>query len=575
MTYQHDEALDPEQAEAVEATEKAISVLAGPGSGKTRTLAHRTRHLLLGGPEDRALLLTFTNKAAAEMSSRALGVGDIARGRLDATTFHGFGARFLRSHGTLVEINPDFDILDEDEAEEVAAQVARSLGVPNQFDAWGKAQRGMRVPGEAVAAFGAAYQSAKRAEGVVDFDDLVAYPAQILATREDVAAAYGARYRHLLIDEFQDTNPAQFAIVDALAPHLATVSVFADDDQAIMRFAGAEAENVAKFTEELDAQCYPLSNNYRCCEEIVFCANRLIAADPEASGRQMVATKEGGIVEVRRYTDTTEEANAIVAEIAALINEGEMEPNEIAVLSKGGPRAREIVEALQARQVPITDWRGAAYQSAGKRNMITCFSTIRPMLRTRQASRLSELFEVDLIDERDTQKFLEAHASNPAASELLTLREKALSGASTSEVARHARAAVYLANPGAGADAELLVAAIEDFESYDPTFSLADLMTELALKGGGRSPTQSGGVKVATLHATKGLQWPTVYMIGMEEGNLPYYLADEQGTVPDERRACFVGVCRAEDRLVLSGNRYFRTKKKAPSRFLAEMGLEV
>jgi DNA helicase II / ATP-dependent DNA helicase PcrA len=575
VTYQHEEPLDAEQTEAVEATEKAISVLAGPGSGKTRTLAHRARHLLLGGPEDRALLLTFTNKAAAEMSSRALGVGDIGRDRLDATTFHGFGARFLRSHGTLVDIDPDFDILDEDEAEEVASQVARSLGVPNQFDAWGKTRRGMRVPGEAAAAFGAAYESAKRAEGVVDFDDLVAYPAQILGARDDVAAAYGARYRHLLIDEFQDTNPAQFAIVDALAPHLATVSVFADDDQAIMRFAGAEAANVAKFTEELGARCYPLLNNYRCREEIVVCANRLIAADPEASGRQMVAMKEEGSVEVRRYTDTAVEAGAIADEIAASINGCGMEPNEIAVLSKGGPRAREVVEALQARQVPITDWRGVAYQSAGKRNMITCFSTIRPLLRTRQASRLSELFEVDLIEERDTQKFLEAHATRPAASELIALREKALTGAPTSEVARHAQTAVLLADPDSAGDAALLVAAIEDFETYDPSFSLEDLMTELALKGGGRSPTQSGGVKVATLHATKGLQWPTVYLIGMEEGNLPYYLADEQGTVPDERRACFVGVCRAEDRLVLSGNRYFRTKRKTPSRFLAEMGLEV
>jgi DNA helicase II / ATP-dependent DNA helicase PcrA len=573
MSYHHEEPLDEEQIEAIEAIEKAISVLAGPGSGKTRTLAHRTRHLLLGEPKERALLLTFTNKAAAEMKSRALGVGDIGRDRLDATTFHGFGANFLRSHGSLVEIDTDFDILDEDESKELAAQVARSLKVGNQWLGWGRARRGLRTPGEGLAAFGAAYEDAKRAEGVVDFDDLVVYPAEILTTREEVAAAYGARYQHLLIDEFQDTNPAQFAIVNALAPHLQTVSVFADDDQAIMSFAGAEAANVARFTEELGARCYPLTRNYRCRKEIVGCANLLIAADDDASGRQMLAVKSDGVVEVRAYNSTLEEAQAIATEIAASIEDG-TSPTDIAVLSRGGPRAREIVEALQERQVPMTDWRGAAYQSEERRQMIACFSTIRPTLRTRQASRLSDLFDVELIEERDTQRFLEAHVANPVAAELLTLREKAFSGAPTSEIARHAEAAVILSNPTAGADTSLLVSAIEDFESYDPDFSLEDLLTELALKSGGRSPTQSGGVKVATLHATKGLQWPTVYLIGMEEGNLPYYKADEEGTVPDERRACFVGVCRAEDRLILSGSRYFRTIRKRPSRFLVEMGFE-
>ena len=575
MSYSHEESLDAEQLEAVKANEKAISVLAGPGSGKTRTLAHRTRHLLLGASEDRALLLTFTNKAAAEMKARALSVGDIGGSRIDATTFHGFGARFLRSHGDLVGIDADFDILDQEEAEELAAQVAASLGVPDRASSWGATRRRRGTPGDALNAFGEAYEAAKRAEGLVDFDDLVVYPAEILDQRDEVTVAYGAKYQHLLVDEFQDTNPAQFAIVRALAAHLQTVSVFADDDQAIMRFAGAEAANVERFTKELGAKCYPLSRNYRCREEIVKRANLLIAADPQASGRQMEPEKTGGSVEVRSYANTGEEANAIADEIASSIFEQGMKPTEIAILVRGAPRAVEVVEALDERKVPVSDWRGAAYESEERRMMTSCLTTVRTELRTRQASRLSELMGVDLIEERDTQKFLEAHSENRVAAELLLLREKTLAGASAKEIAAHAYEAIVVSNPEASEGAKVLLEAIADFESFDPEFSLDDLMAELALKGGGRSPTQGGGVKVATLHSTKGLQWPCVYMVGVEEGKLPYYKADEEGTVPDERRACFVGVCRAEDQLILSGSRYLRRFHQRPSRFLAEMGFSV
>jgi DNA helicase-2/ATP-dependent DNA helicase PcrA len=252
--------LDDEQRDAVESDERAIAALAGPGSGKTRVLSYRARRLLIEDAGSRALLLTFTNKAAAEMKARALGVAAVTSGRIQASTCHTFGLRLLRSHGELVGIDPDFEILDRDDQETFAAEVAHAAGVGARRARWSYLRlRREQAIEQSVAAFGEAYEAAKRAEHVVDFDDLIVYTADLLEQRGEVAEAYGTRFRHLLVDEFQDTNAAQFAIVHTLCEHVATVSVFADDDQAIYQFVGAEAENIRRFIAALGAREYPLT----------------------------------------------------------------------------------------------------------------------------------------------------------------------------------------------------------------------------------------------------------------------------------------------------------------------------
>jgi len=571
MPSKHIDTLDKEQIAAVEASENAIGVLAGPGSGKTRVLANRTRHLLLTHDGSQALLLTFTNKAAAEMKSRALSIGGLDANRIHATTFHGFGATFLRSHGNLVGIDPDFEIVDAEEAEEIARKTASALGIGNQFRRWSNHRlRNFEIP-DNLKGFGDAYEAAKRAEGVVDFDDLVYYTAKVFDERQEVAETYGGLYPHILVDEFQDTNPAHFSIVSSLASHAATVSVFADDDQAIMRFAGADAANVQRFLDELSAKTYPLTCNYRCREAIVSKANLLIAADPGCSGRQMRPDKSGGVVDLHRFSNTVQEAQEVAANIAGRVFDQGQLPSSIAVLVRNGPRAAEIVSALLERGVPVTDWRGVAYESAERRMLITCLSALRPKLHSRQASRLAEFMGVELVDERDTHAFIELQAGNAVADELLILRSEAFEDTAPSQLAERAQAAIAAHDADAGERARTLVEAVADFESFDPNFSLDQLMAELALRSGGRPPTQGGGVKVATLHGTKGLQWATVFLVGLEEGKLPDFRAEEEETIPDERRACFVGVCRAEDELLLTYSQYYRTFYQAPSRFLNEM----
>ena len=572
MTDPHvDEPLDDEQRAAVTATEKAIAVLAGPGSGKTRTLSHRARHLLLMEPGSRALLLTFTNKAAAEMKTRALRVGNLAADRIEAGTFHAFGAWVLRSHGHLVGIDREFMIIDDDERRAFAAEVAAREAVPDRADLWSTRRLRRHGVSAPVAAFGDAFEAAKRAEDLVDFDDLVVYTARLLEHNE-LAAAYGARFGHVLVDEFQDTNPVHFAIVKALCPHVRTISVFADDDQAIMRFAGADAENIGRFVDELEATEYPLTCNYRSREEIVRRANLLIAAAARGSRRRMRANKPRGVVDPRRYATPDEEARVVGEEIADLV-EKRVPPASIAVLARTTWQLDDIVGVLQEFGVPLTDWRGARQLPVERRLLSTCMSVVRPRLTTAQATKLSQLLGVELDEERDTHAFLEAHAGNPVADELLALRAQAFNEPRPSAVVAFAQRAIAAHDPALAAPAQALVEAVEDFERFDPNFTLEHLLVELALKAGGRAPTEGGGVKIATLHGTKGLQWPTVYLLGLDEGRLPYYRSVEEGSVEEERRACFVGVCRAEDQLVLTYAQSSFGRRREPSRFLEEMQL--
>ncbi len=556
------------------AHEKAIAVLAGPGSGKTRTLSYRARHLLLDQPKSRALLLTFTNKAAAEMKTRAIGVSLVASSRLDASTFHTFGATLLRSHGGLIGVQSDFDIMDDDEAALFAAEVSTTARVSNYRQAWGRARRRRLPPSPRIAAFAEAYEEAKRAATVVDFDDLVVYPAMLLEENESMAAAYGARYQHLLVDEFQDTNAAQFSIVKALSPHVATVSVFADDDQAIFGFADAEARNIRQFADDLGATEYPLTCNYRSREAIVQKANLLIAAEPTASGRRMRAHKDGGEVVLRVYESLADEATALGGAISRAVYERGVPPASIAILTRNGFRVDSVVDQLRRRGIPLSDWRGVAYEPRERRALITCMAAIRPRLSDRQARKLSELMQVALIDEREAHRFLEAHGEHPVAAELLRAREQAFSGGSPHEVVAAAGAAASIADPSLSPGMQALVDAVAEFERFDPDYTLEHLLADLALKTGGRPPTEGGGVKVATLHSAKGLEWPIVYLVGLEEGKLPDFRnLDTPEEVAEERRACFVGVCRAEDTLIVTAISRFRTVRQRPSRFLREMAL--
>jgi ATP-dependent DNA helicase UvrD/PcrA len=566
--------LDSEQLAAVEAKERAIAVLAGPGSGKTRTLSFRSRHLLLNDREGSALLLTFTNKAAAEMKARAMDVARISSRRLAASTFHTFCADVLRAHGEVAGISRDFEILDEREARRIANQVASLYSMPSTLPQQFRDARLRRVVlSEQLKKFGDRYQAAKKQAVVVDFDDLVVMVADLFYARQDIVQAYAGRYPHILVDEFQDTNAAQSSIVHCMAAEAKTVSIFADDDQAIFGFAGAEAANIQRFITISGATAYPLTVNYRSASKIVEAANLIISASPGSSGRKMRAFRIGGTVELRTHMTIEQEAYDIGAEIAGLVSSGTT-TGEIAVLVRSGWRADLIFQDLHARGIPVSDWRGESHSPDDRRLFAACLSAVRGTLNARQAGVLCSVMGVEPTGAMETDAFLTKHAEEPLANGLSAMRNLVFDGASAHQVASAAQVAVTSQNVDLGASLQDMIDSVAHFELYDKEFSVEHLLSELALGSIGRAPAAGGGIKVASLHRTKGLQWKIVYLVGLEEGNHPDYRSTEKGLI-EERRLCFVGISRAEDKLFITRCGITGGRARNPSRFLTEMGLHV
>lgn len=508
------------------------------------------------------------NKAAAEMKSRALSGAPFRGDRLWAGTFHSFGGHLLRDHGTLIDIPNEFDILDEEDQLALASEVG---GSAQDLRDWSRSRCSGRPASGSVGSFGELYEAAKASQEALDFDDLVVRAAELLATEPDIAEVYGHRFNHLLVDEFQDTDASRFAIVRALAPHARTISVFADDDQAIMSFAGADRGNVALFMSELGAKRYDLTANYRCAEEIVVVANRLMRADPEPSGRVMRPARRGGEVTARGYPNETDEAEGIVARVIDLVCDDDW--HNVAVLVRWASRADRIAAALADATIPVSDWRGHFIDGEARRYVAACLAVVRPLLAGRHEGRLCELAGIDKTRHREVDAVLDSLGDTQLGQSLVCVRTDALNGASPLQLVDQACDVVGAARPELGSDLAVLLDGVRGFSEHDPQYSLEHLLAELALGAGGQPPTESGGVKIATLHRTKGLEWPHVILAGVEQGTLPIFHATSERAISEERRLCFVGVCRAEQTLELTYASRVNGWAKHRSQFLREMDL--
>ncbi len=650
--------LNDAQREAVLHGDGPLLVLAGAGSGKTRVIVHRIARLVRD--EEivpwRILAVTFTNKAAGEMRARLLALLGPEANDLWVQTFHAFGARFLRREAPRAGLSPSFPIYDDDDQLRLVKRILSDLGADegetltarqalSRIDAW----KGLAllpeeitlgeydVEGQLAREVYARYDAALARAGATDFGDLLLRPVRLLEADDGLRQRWAGRFEHLLVDEFQDTNPVQYRLLRLLAGARANVCVVGDDDQAIYRWRGADVENILGFDRDFPgARVVKLERNYRSTRNVLDAAHAVISrAARRREKRLWTEAEPGAPLALLVGQDEHDEAERIARAVAAERGRGTA-GDEIAVLYRTNAQSRPLEAALRAARIPYVIVRGTSFYERAEVKDAAAYlrlaleprsdldlervvnkpprgigekslGRLRAHARARGTSLYDALAEVDAVE-----------GLKPAARRALAALREALAGLARDVPSFDAGGAVQEVLSRTGLLARLeaertdeaseraenlveLVAAAREFDEAslgrpgprDPEEPvpppLARFLEQIALLGEADQPTPEGRVALMTLHAAKGLEFTAVFLSGMEDGTFPrepwgeLSPREEADAYDEERRLCYVGMTRAKKRLTLSlarrrmgygeGGPSFRPME--PSRFLTDLPPEL
>jgi DNA helicase-2/ATP-dependent DNA helicase PcrA len=633
--------LNPPQQEAVTHGEGPLLIFAGAGSGKTRVLTVRIAYLIATHRvwPDRMLAVTFTNKAAREMRSRVESLVGEGAGKMWVGTFHATAVRVLRREAGRIGIASSFVIFDEDDTRAAIKRVMDELKLdPKRYPpaalshAISQAKNELKRPAdypsrsyhdEIVRRVYEGYQDLLRRSGGLDFDDLIMKLVELLQSDEEVLARWRDRFRHVLVDEYQDTNRAQYVLVNLLAQEHRNVVVVGDDDQSIYRFRGADVRNILDFRKDYpDAHVVRLEQNYRSSQAILDAAYSVIRHNPERAEKRLWTERAGGekVCATQAYNEV-EEAEFVADEIERLRRTENRRHADFAVLYRTNAQSRSFEDVLARRRIPYRLVGGVRFWE--RREVKDLVAYLRFTFNPRDALSFSRIVSVPPRKIGNvTVEAITSHArasdsdilsllSDPARvpglpraavaplqnfrAQLESLRS-VLGVLRPSELVDHVIEVMNLAQhykdgtPQGDARIENLNelrGLAEDFDDRDPTQGLEDFLAEVALVSDVDAYDEEGeGVTLITLHMVKGLEFPVVFMVGMEEGLLPHQRAldDTEESVKvdlaanemaEERRLCYVGMTRAKDRLYLScafrRHLYGRSQPAFPSRFLTEI----
>lgn len=615
------------QREAVAWNDGAMLVLAGPGSGKTQVLTCRIARLLDGGRDKsfRVLALTFTNKAADEMKERVANFVPGLEERANIGTFHSFCGQVLRQHGIHLGIKPDFAIYSQDGDRKAVledamkrsgadAQAVRYLGLIDRMKTMliepkdAAARLAQMADAQAIARTYEAYESELRRLNVLDFNSLIFEAHRLFSNFPAIAVRYRRSYPYWLLDEFQDTNDAQYRLIRAMVGEdFKNVFAVADDDQIIYQWNGASFRQIQRFRADYAPQLIQLPTNYRCPPAIVAAANRLVAYNvqrteakkPLVAGKTNLKLPEQDHIQLRTFDSDEVEAEEIAKEIAA---SGKGLWGQTTVLARTRALLERMQKALQAQQVPaVIAQRRDDFLSAEVRWLVACLvQTVRPLDRRNAAVLIDAFNRFAEIQIAVDQVLSDAEASGAAYLKVWaeiarheiedgSPRLKLIAAASRLEPASARKTAdEILAEFGshvAGNDpdpdlTEDLAAWREISNDIGKHFgrnnTLDEFLQQLQLRSKEPSP-QANTVTLMTVHGAKGREFDFVYLIGLAEDILPSFQSRQKGDgspeMEEERRNCFVAITRAKECLILSRADSYRGWRKQPSRFLVEMGL--
>jgi len=627
--------LNDKQREAVAAPRGNLLVLAGAGSGKTRVLVHRIAWLLSVeqcSPYS-IMSVTFTNKAAAEMRHRIEHLIGTSQGGMWIGTFHGLAHRLLRAHHLDAGLPQDFQILDSDDQHRLLKRIVKALNLDDkQWTArqamWyinNKKDEGLRP--QHVETYGnpientwlsiyQAYQEACDRAGLVDFAELLLRAHELWLNKPLILKHYQARFTHILVDEFQDTNHIQYSWIRMLAGNTANVMIVGDDDQSIYGWRGAQIENIQRFLDDFpNAQTIRLEQNYRSTGNILKAANALIANNEGRLGKELWTEGEAGEpISLYCAFNELDEARFVVNRIKAYQEQGGA-LEECAILYRSNAQSRVLEEALLQANMAYRIYGGMRFferqeikdalaylRLIANPNDDTAFERVvntptrgigdRTLDIVRQAARQRQITLWQASSELLQEKVLTGRAAS-AIQRFMELIE-ALSQ-ETSDLPLHNQTdkvirdsglrMMYEQEKGEKGQArvenlEELVTAARQFSYQDEDKDLMPLqafLSHAALEAGeGQADAYQDAVQLMTLHSAKGLEFPHVFIVGMEEGMFPSQMSlDEGGRLEEERRLAYVGVTRAMQKLVIT---YAETRRlygkevyHRPSRFVGEL----
>ena len=619
--------LNPQQLEAVRRVQGPVLVLAGAGSGKTRVITEKIAHLIASGRREARHIaaITFTNTAAREMRERVARRirGDAADG-LTVCTFHSLGLKFLQIEHARAGLRRGFSVFDSDDAGALVKELMPKGAKNDALDAVrqliSRAKNEALDPEAAAARAGsprereaadvyAHYQRRLAAFNAVDFDDLIRLPVTLLEADPDLAAAWNERLRYLLVDEYQDTNGAQYRLLKCLAGPRADFTCVGDDDQSIYAWRGADPENIARLATDYPAlHVVKLEQNYRCGKRILRAANALIGHNPHAHQKTLWSDLgEGPPIRVVACEDAEAEAERVAAEIAFLQQRDKAPWHEFAVLFRGNHQSRPLEKALQLLRVPYHLSGGTAFLDrhevkdamawlrliANPDDDAAFLRAVAAPRREIGATTLQKLGELagtlhlPLSRAAERVDVLRQLASRPAAQldGFVRLLQQFRGRAAGDSAAALCRAVAEDSGLLAALRAECRDEAqfarrrgnLEELAQWlDGSGARAgDLVAQLALLTHADRDEPGNAVRLMSLHAAKGLEFRYVCIIGVEEGNLPHAASIEEGRLEEERRLLYVGITRAKQWLQLSwcrrARRFGELLRLAPSPFLDEL----
>lgn len=632
--------LNDKQKEAVFHTEGPLLILAGAGSGKTRVLTHRIAYLM----EEKQvkpwniLAITFTNKAAGEMRERVDKLVGEAAGSVWVSTFHSACVRILRRNIGWIGFDTNFAIYDAEDQKTLMKNVCKQLQVdtklykertllsvisaakdelvdPQEFAL--QAQGNFRQ--ETIARVYAEYQRQLKSSNALDFDDLIMKTVELFQANSDILDEYQERFRYIMVDEYQDTNTAQFKLVSLLAAKYRNLCVVGDDDQSIYKFRGANIQNILGFEKTFpDATVIKLEQNYRSTQNILNAANSVISHNERRKEKKLwTANGEGDKVRVRNFMTAFDEAEIIAGEIAAKVRKGEAQYGDFAILYRTNAQSRMFEEKFLLANIPYKIIGGVNFYARKEiKDLLAYLKTIdnaRDDIAVRRilnvpkrgigATTISRVQEYAVANQISFYEALSEISRIPGGGRAAAKIESFVTLIRTlrtqedyfgvQELLQEVIDQTGYVKELEAEDTEESRARIENIDelinkaaSYEESAeepSLEGFLSEVALVADIDSMDDgTGRVIMMTLHSAKGLEFPQVYLTGMEDGLFPSYMSvdsEDPDALEEERRLCYVGITRAMQKLTLTSAKrrmtHGETHYNRPSRFLNELPEEL